>query len=100
QGLDIDWKRGPLLEDTAIGIQAAAAGKGIILVRRSLAADEFASGRLVAPVPHGLSKGTAYYLVYLPENMAQPAVRAFRAWLLDAVAEGDGEPATARRQSP
>jgi len=86
QGIDVDWRRGPLLVDSAIGVQAAIAGKGIILIRRSLAADELASGRLVAPLPQGLSKGTAYYLVYLPENMAQPAVRAFRTWLLEAVA--------------
>jgi DNA-binding transcriptional LysR family regulator len=40
----------------------------------------------VAPLSQGLSKGMAYHLVYLPENMVQPAVRAFRAWLLEAVA--------------
>ncbi|HEY1386640.1 MAG TPA: transcriptional regulator GcvA [Dongiaceae bacterium] len=87
QGIDIDWKRGPLLADTAIGVQAAIAGKGIILIRRSFAADELASGRLVAPLPQGLAKGTAYYLVYLPESISQPAVRAFRTWLLEAAGE-------------
>ena len=87
QGIEIDWKRGPLLVDTAIGVQAAVAGKGVALVRRSLIGDELAAERLVAPLPQGLSKGMAYHLVYLPENMAQPAVRAFRAWLLEAVAE-------------
>lgn len=85
QGMEVDWRRGPLLVDTAIGVQAAVAGKGIILVRRSLVGDELAAGRLVAPLPQGLSKGMAYHLVYLPENMAQPAVRAFRAWLLQAI---------------
>ena len=92
QGMEVDWKRGPLLVDTAIGVQAAPAGTGIILIRRSLAADELASGRLVAPLPQGLSKGTAYHLVYLPESMAQPAVRAFRAWLLDAVGRDGAVP--------
>jgi LysR family glycine cleavage system transcriptional activator len=87
QGIEIDWKRGPLLVDTAIGVQAAVAGKGIILARRSLIGEELAAGRLVTPLPQGLPKGIAYHLVYLPENMAQPAVRAFRAWLLEAVAE-------------
>jgi LysR family glycine cleavage system transcriptional activator len=86
QGIEIDWKRGPLLIDTAIGVQAAVAGKGAILVRRSLIGDELAAGRLIAPLPQGLPKGVAYHLVYLPESMAQPAVRAFRAWLLEAVA--------------
>src|SRR5215510_10646345 len=85
QGIEIDWKRGPLFVDTAIGVQAAVAGKGIILARRSLIGDELAAGRLVAPLPLGLPKGVAYHLVYLPESMAQPAVRAFRAWLLEAV---------------
>ena len=87
QGIEVDWRKGPLLVDTAIGVQAALAGKGVILVRRSLVTDELQSERLVAPLPQGLAKGTAYYLVYPPENMADPAVRAFRAWLLDAVKE-------------
>jgi LysR family transcriptional regulator, glycine cleavage system transcriptional activator len=86
QGIEIDWKRGPLFVDTAIGVQAAVAGKGVALIRRSLIGDELAAGRLVAPLSQGLSKGMAYHLVYLPENMVQPAVRAFRAWLLEAVA--------------
>jgi LysR family glycine cleavage system transcriptional activator len=96
QGIDVDWRRGPLLVDTAIGVQAAIAGKGVILIRRSLAADELANGRLIAPLPQGLSKGTAYYLVYLPENMTQPAVRAFRAWLLEAVADAGAAAASSR----
>jgi LysR family glycine cleavage system transcriptional activator len=96
QGIEIDWRRGPLLIDTAIGVQAAVAGKGVILVRRSLIGDELASKRLLAPLPQGLSKGMAYYLVYPPENVSQPAVRAFRAWLLEAVAEG----ASARSPRP
>ena len=92
QGIEVDWRRGPLLVDTAIGVQAAIAGKGVILICRSLAADELANGRLVAPLPQGLSKGSAYYLVYLPENMTQPAVRAFRAWLLEAVGRDGRRP--------
>jgi LysR family glycine cleavage system transcriptional activator len=87
QGIEIDWRRGPLLVDTAIGVQAAVAGKGIILVRRSLAADELTSGRLVAPLPQGLSKGTEYHLAYSPGRMKQPAVRAFRTWLIEAVGQ-------------
>jgi LysR family glycine cleavage system transcriptional activator len=96
QGIEMDWKRGPLLIDTAIGVQAAIAGKGIILARRSLIGDELSSERLVAPLPQGLSKGMAYHLVYLPENMAHPAVRAFRAWLLDAVGRDGTAPVSLR----
>ena len=96
QNVDFDWRRGPLFVDTAIGVQAAVAGKGIILARRSLIGDELSSERLVAPLPQGLSKGMAYHLVYLPENMAQPAVRAFRAWLLDAVGRDGAAPVSLR----
>jgi DNA-binding transcriptional LysR family regulator len=38
----------------------------------------------------------AYHLVYLPENMTQPAVRAFRAWLLEAVGRDGKAPASWR----
>jgi LysR family transcriptional regulator, glycine cleavage system transcriptional activator len=95
QGIEIDWRRGPLLVDTTIGVQAAVAGKGVTLVRRSLIGDELAGNRLVAPLPQGLSKGIAYHLAYPPEHMSQPAVRAFRAWLLEAV--GAGGPAGTQR---
>ena len=94
QGIEIDWRRGPLLIDTAIGVQAAVAGKGAILVRPSLIGDELAGHRLVAPLRQGLSKGMAYYLAYPPEAMTQPAVRAFRAWLLDAVGQEGSAPAS------
>lgn len=87
QGVEIDWRRGPLLVDTAIGIQAAVAGKGIILARRSLIADELSSGRLVAPLPQGLSTGTAYFLVYPPERMSSAPIRAFRNWILKEAGE-------------
>jgi LysR family transcriptional regulator, glycine cleavage system transcriptional activator len=86
-GVDIDWRRGPLLVDTAIGIQAAVAGKGIILARRSLIADELTSGRLVAPLPQGLATGTAYFLVYPPERMSSAPIRAFRNWILKEAGE-------------
>jgi LysR family glycine cleavage system transcriptional activator len=85
QGVAIDWRRGPLLVDTAIGIQAAIAGKGVILVRRSLIADELARGQLVTPLPQSLATGTAYFLVYPPERMSSAPIRAFRNWLLKEV---------------
>jgi LysR family transcriptional regulator, glycine cleavage system transcriptional activator len=86
QGIEIDWRRGPLLVDTAIGVQAAISGKGVILIRRSLIVGELASRQLIAPLSQGLAKGTGYFLVYPPERIGQPALRAFRAWILDAVA--------------
>ena len=85
QGIEFDVRRGPLLIDTAIGVQAAIAGKGVILVRRSLVGDELAAGTLVAPFPDGIAKGSAYFLVYPPERISQPTLRAFRTWILEAV---------------
>lgn len=91
QGVAIDWRRGPLLVETPIGVQAAVAGKGVILVRRSLIADEVASGRLVTPLPQSLATGTAYFLVYPPERMNSAPVRAFRDWLLKEVSRRPAE---------
>ena len=92
-GVD-DWR------DVGVGacacFRTGSFGKGVALVRRSLIGDEVAAERLVAPLPQGLSKGMAYHLVYLPENMAQPAVRAFRAWLLDAVGRDGMAPVSLR----
>ncbi len=97
QGVPIDWRRGPLLVDTAIGIQAAIAGKGVILVRRSLIAEELAHGRLVTPLPQSLATGTAYFLVYPPERMSSAPIRAFRNWLLKETGEMQKEiPSTQR----
>ena len=50
--------------------------------------DDLAAGRLVAPFDLTVPKGRAWYLVYRPRRADEPAMAAFRAWLI-AAARGE-----------
>jgi len=80
-------KRGVLYQDSSNLLQAAMDGQGIALVRRSLAMQEIAAGRLVrlfreidGPSPW------RYYFVCPPQLMQAARVKAFRNWVFDEVA--------------
>ena len=65
-------------------------GQGVVLVSGILVADDLASGRLVRPFEIDFATDFTYYLVY-PERYAERAqVKAFRDWLLSAVAGSEG----------
>jgi LysR family glycine cleavage system transcriptional activator len=65
-------------------VGAAVDGQGVALVRRALAVDELAAGRLVMPLrklaPVPLSR--AYYVAGSRDRLSRPAVASFRSWLL------------------
>jgi LysR family glycine cleavage system transcriptional activator len=73
------------LTDSSMLIEAALRGQGVGLARWSLAVDELAVGRLCLPFPKARFVPTelAYYVVAPRENLRQPAVASFRAWLLE-----------------
>jgi len=92
-------------EAAAAGEAYRAAAEAVSQARKAAAlrldaavADELAPLKLdaarfrtvVAPLPQGLSTGTAYFLVYPPERMSSAPIRAFRNWLLKTV--GDAKP--------
>lgn len=78
-------RRGLRLENSMHAVQAAVAGHGIILGRSALVADDLKAGRLVQPFTVTLPLDLAYYIVYPPEALTRPRVRAFRDWLLEEV---------------
>jgi len=84
----LDWPeptRGPVFNDSAHMLQAAAAGQGIALGRRSLSTDDLARGALIEPFPIAVRAEWPLYLVY-PEGMdASTKFDAFRSWLLEEV---------------
>jgi len=47
---EIDWPAGPILPDSRAVIEAAIAGQGLALARRSMV-KELQSGKLASPVP-------------------------------------------------
>jgi LysR family glycine cleavage system transcriptional activator len=82
----LDWSeptRGPIFNDSAHMLQAAIAGQGVALARRSLSADDLARGALIEPFPISVQAERPLYLIY-PEGFEESKkLAAFRRWLLD-----------------
>lgn len=73
--------RGLRFSHAYLAIEAALAGDGVALVRRSLVADELARGRLVAPFPLAVPSGLAYWFVCARDPKLRPSVLLLRAFL-------------------
>jgi LysR family glycine cleavage system transcriptional activator len=78
------------INDSAATIQAAIAGQGVALGRTTLVERDLHAGRLVSPFGPVLSCGLAYYIVHKPDAAAEPAVVAFKEWLLEESAAPAG----------
>lgn len=85
---------GPRFDDGAVLQTAAVNGQGAALVRRLLAADDLAAGRLIALSRVGLPLEEGLYLVTPAGGPARPAaVEAFRAWTRAGLGgSGRGDP--------
>jgi LysR family glycine cleavage system transcriptional activator len=82
-GVDgLDCNGGIVFVDSNAVIEAALAGHGVALVRRSLVAPELATRRLLAIKAPPLRTPLAYHLVYREPTLAAPAAHAFFEWLL------------------
>ena len=76
-----DARRGIRFQSSVHAVQAAVQGQGVTLGRTALISDELRSGALVRPFQQSLPTDLAYYIVYPPEHLKRPKVRAFRDWL-------------------
>lgn len=79
--------KGPRFEHFSMVIQAAVAGLGVAVIPEFLVQQELESGELVIPLDHRVASAHAYYLVYPEEKRDLPALKTFREWLLNQVAE-------------
>lgn len=79
---DIDPKRGTVVDDTNVLIQAAIDGLGIALGSTSFVKDHLDAGRLVKPFDPVLYSDFAYHVVCPKEHLERSEVRAFKEWLL------------------
>jgi LysR family glycine cleavage system transcriptional activator len=43
--------------------------------------DDLAAGRLVAPFPLSIPKGSQWYLVHRPNRLEEPSFKVFRDWI-------------------
>jgi LysR family glycine cleavage system transcriptional activator len=82
----VDGTRGPRFSNTYLQLEAAMSGGGVVLTHRSMAADDLRAGRLVQPFPQVIGAPYSYWALTLPERADQPAIRRFRAWLIEQAA--------------
>lgn len=77
-----DARRGSRFNQSAMLIEAAVAGRGVALAKRTLAQADLAAGRLIAPFHDGGAVvGFAYHLVHPKDRPLSPSARAFTDWL-------------------
>lgn len=77
-----DARRGSRFGQSSLLIEAAAAGRGVALAKRSLAQADLSTGRLVAPFADGSQVlGYAYHIVLPRDRKLSPGTEAFVAWL-------------------
>jgi LysR family glycine cleavage system transcriptional activator len=88
-GVDnVDSNQGPIFVESKGAIDAAVAGQGIALVRKSMVRDELANGKLVIPFRTAIETPIAYYLVYDSTVLLQKHNQRFRQWII-AQADAD-----------
>lgn len=84
----LDWaepRKGLLLEDSSLVLQAAAAGHGIALMRSTLAHQDLLAGRVVRLFDISIPCPWLLYFVCAPGMLETPKVQAFRQWLLPEI---------------
>jgi LysR family transcriptional regulator, glycine cleavage system transcriptional activator len=86
---DVDGTRGPRFNQSSLIIEAAVAGRGVGLAKRTLAQEDIAAGRLVAPFEIETAVEFAYYLVYPRKSGWRPQVKSFITWLNAEARESD-----------
>lgn len=84
-GLEHAPVRGPLFDSSLIMVQAAMRGEGVALAPYGLFRREIEGGQIVRPFAIEVEVD-GYWLTRLKSRAPTPAMRAFRAWILDAMA--------------
>ncbi len=70
----------------SLTLQAARGGGGVALGNLFFVVDDLLHGRLIAPFDVTLGFDLPHYLVCRADRLCEPAIAAFRAWLLAEVA--------------
>lgn len=83
-------ERGLRFNHSGLALEAAVAGKGLVLAKRQLALRDISEGRLITPLQEGDAPlNFAYWLVWPRGRRFEPAQGAFLTWLREQVIEGD-----------
>lgn len=78
----VDATRGPRFNQSALVVEAAAAGRGVALAKHAIAAGDLERGRLIAPFADGSADiDFAYWIVWPKWRTPSKLARAFITWL-------------------
>ncbi|MBS0254890.1 MAG: LysR family transcriptional regulator [Proteobacteria bacterium] len=89
QGLELTT-RGGMAFDTAIAAAAYAETQpGVFLGEETIHAAQLQSGQLVTPFDAAADSGFGYYLKLHADDLADPAIAAFRSWLIARLGHGE-----------
>ncbi|MGD0641796.1 MAG: transcriptional regulator GcvA [Roseiarcus sp.] len=87
---DVDASRGVFFNQMSMAIAAAAQGQGVALSSLAIAADDLASGRLVAPFATSVPTPFGYYFLCRPADAETPRIKALREFLVAEAALSAG----------
>ena len=77
----LNARRGTILDDTNVLIQAALNGQGVAMCSSTFVADHLESGRLMRPFKLTLEMTDAYYCVCPEQHLGETPIRAFQQWI-------------------
>ncbi len=80
-------RKGLYLSSGLLTSQAAARGLGVALTDVSLVSEEIKNGQLVAPLDIPLELPKSFYLVYRKNRPLTSAMRQFKDWIMEEMAE-------------
>jgi DNA-binding transcriptional LysR family regulator len=94
QGMsEASLRHGQVYSDSALCLDAAAAGQGLALVWGTLARDRLAAGDVVAPFDALAQEAGSYYFASSRNRRLRPIEAEFRDWVKARMAETVSEPA-------
>ncbi len=83
---EVDPRSGTAFESIGLAIDAAAGGLGVALAIRALIEPDLSAGRVVMPVAFERRSSRGFVLMHEAARSSDPALSAFRAWLVDEAA--------------
>jgi LysR family glycine cleavage system transcriptional activator len=87
-GLSVKAGRGLAFDTAALAAQYAASGEGVALLDVDLFAQDIAAGTLVTPFSETFEDGYGYFLNLAAEDLSDPVISVFRAWMIGNFACG------------
>jgi DNA-binding transcriptional LysR family regulator len=78
----VNTNRGLAFDTAALAAQYAASGEGVALLDVDLFAQDIESRALVTPFSEMYEDGYGYFLNLAAEDLADPVISVFRAWMI------------------